>query len=211
MNLNRYQKRCIELLSLFLVYPIFLSLTSISLSIRLSFAPIILLYLIWICYQQKNSLLKKRKQIKPILFWKKVGFRWFVIAIATIAYVFFIDKYLLFKVLLTKPLLWLQMLLIYTFLSVIPQEFVYRVFYFQRYRFLFKNENTFFFVNALLFCIAHLMFDSLFVLGITFIGGYLFAYTYHKTKSMFWVSVEHLIYGGWLFTVGMGKMLGFPV
>jgi membrane protease YdiL (CAAX protease family) len=48
------------------------------------------------------------------------------------------------------------------------------------------------------------------VLAFTFIGGILFAYTYQKTKSTLLVSIEHAIYGCWLFTVGMGTMLGFP-
>jgi hypothetical protein len=45
---------------------------------------------------------------------------------------------------------------------------------------------------------------------LTFIGGILFAFTFKKTKSTLLVSIEHAIYGCWLFTVGMGEMLGFP-
>ncbi|MGY6648989.1 CPBP family intramembrane glutamic endopeptidase [Wenyingzhuangia sp. IMCC45574] len=103
------------------------------------------------------------------------------------------------------------MMLVYTFLSVIPQEFIYRVFFFYRYRKLARKPELFYLWNALLFSIAHLMFHSWLVLVVTFIGGYIFAYTYSKTKSWFWVCVEHTLYGGWLFTVGLGKMLGFPI
>ena len=45
---------------------------------------------------------------------------------------------------------------------------------------------------------------------LTFLGGLIFAITYYKTKSTLLVSIEHAIYGCWLFTVGMGDMLGFP-
>jgi len=45
---------------------------------------------------------------------------------------------------------------------------------------------------------------------LTFVGGILFALTFQKTKSTLLVSIEHAIYGCWLFTVGMGEMLGFP-
>lgn len=45
---------------------------------------------------------------------------------------------------------------------------------------------------------------------LTFVGGLLFAFTFQKTKSTLLVTVEHAIYGSWLFTVGMGNMLGFP-
>ncbi len=200
-----------EFITLFVLYPVLLGIKSIPIYIKLGLAPIVLIYLGFACYYIKGSVFKKTKQIRPFQFWKKVSIRLLLIAVATIVYVNSIDSNLLFKALRTQPDLWLKMILIYLFLSVIPQEFVYRVFYFLRYRKLFKNNRVFFFVNALVFSLAHLMFDSLLVLCITFIGGYIFAFTYYKTKSMFWVSVEHLIYGGWLFSVGMGKMLGFPV
>ncbi|ANW94875.1 hypothetical protein AXE80_00565 [Wenyingzhuangia fucanilytica] len=121
------------------------------------------------------------------------------------------NKDLLFISITTKPILWIEMIFVYTLFSVIPQEYIYRVFYFYRYKHFFKSSWKFNLVNALVFSLGHLMFNSPLVMLITFIGGYFFAHTYQKTKSMLWVSVEHIIYGGWLFTVGMGKMLGFPI
>ena len=201
----------VEFLTLFLSFPVLLGINSIPLSFRLFFIPLVAAYVIYLLYTYRGQLFQKRKQIQPLQFWKKVGLRGFVLAVFTIGYILYVDSNLLFKSILTQPMLWVRMILIYTFLSVIPQEFIYRVFYFKRYRILFKNQNAFFLVNAILFSLAHLMFNSLLVLFFTFVGGYLFAYTYHKTKSLFWVCIEHLIYGGWLFTVGMGKMLGFPI
>jgi membrane protease YdiL (CAAX protease family) len=58
--------------------------------------------------------------------------------------------------------------------------------------------------------LAHLFFKNTLVIVLTFLGGILFAITYHKTNSTLLVSIEHAIYGCWLFTVGMGSMLGFP-
>lgn len=200
-----------ELISLFIIFPVFLGINSIPIALKLSFVPFVLIYLIYVCYTHRKKLFKKNKQIKSNQFWKNTAIRLSLIAAATILYVLYIDENLLFKAILTRPKIWFQMILIYTFLSVIPQEFVYRVFYFHRYKELFESLNAYFFINAILFSMAHLMFNSLLVLVMTFIGGYLFALTYHKTKSMFWTSIEHIIYGGWLFTVGMGKMLGFPI
>ena len=65
-------------------------------------------------------------------------------------------------------------------------------------------------VNAALFSLAHIFFKNTLVMILTFIGGILFALTFKKTKSTLLVSIEHAIYGSWLFTVGMGEMLGFP-
>ena len=64
--------------------------------------------------------------------------------------------------------------------------------------------------NAILLSLAHIFFRSTLVMFLTFIGGILFAFTFNKTKSTLLVSIEHAIYGCWLFTVGMGDMLGFP-
>jgi uncharacterized protein len=66
------------------------------------------------------------------------------------------------------------------------------------------------FINAIVFCLAHLFFKNTLVLALTFIGGLLFGMTFYKSKSTLFVTIEHAIYGCWLFTVGMGNMLGFP-
>jgi len=103
-----------------------------------------------------------------------------------------------------------MILFIYSFFSVYPQELIFRTFYFQRYECLFQNKNLFIFINATVFALAHLFFKNSLVIVLTFLGGLLFAFTYKKTKSTLLVTIEHAIYGCWLFTVGMGEMLGFP-
>ncbi|WMI67558.1 CPBP family intramembrane glutamic endopeptidase [Mangrovimonas sp. YM274] len=94
--------------------------------------------------------------------------------------------------------------------SVYPQELIYRTLYFNRYQNLMKSKWISIILNALVFSMAHLMFKNTLVLIMTFLGGLLFALTFLKTKSTTLVSIEHAIYGSWLFTVGMGDMLGFP-
>nr|WP_284041157.1 CPBP family intramembrane glutamic endopeptidase [Jejuia spongiicola] len=98
----------------------------------------------------------------------------------------------------------------YSFFSVYPQELIYRTFYFKRYHDIFKNKYLFIFINAIVFSLGHIFFKNSLVLALTFLGGLLFAFTFYKTKSTLMVSIEHAIYGCWLFTVGMGSMLGFP-
>ncbi|MFD2292318.1 type II CAAX prenyl endopeptidase Rce1 family protein [Mariniflexile gromovii] len=117
---------------------------------------------------------------------------------------------MLFELLINKPLLWVLLLFIYSVFSVYPQELLYRTFFFNRYKNYFKSESLFLFVNAICFSLSHLFFKNSLVLLMTFIGGLLFALTFNKTKSTLLVSIEHAIYGSWLFTVGMGAMLGFP-
>ncbi len=66
------------------------------------------------------------------------------------------------------------------------------------------------FINAIVFSLGHIFFKNTLVMILTFVGGLLFAFTFQKTRSTLLVTVEHAIYGSWLFTVGMGDMLGFP-
>lgn len=143
-------------------------------------------------------------------FWKEVMIKLVVIAVVTAVYVFFVAPDKLFSVLLKKPILWVVILFVYTFLSVWPQEIIYRTFFYHRYERLITNKWFFIFFNAILFSLAHLFLRSFLVQLLTFLGGLLFAYTYQKTKSTTLVSIEHAIYGNWLFTVGMGEMLAFP-
>jgi len=120
------------------------------------------------------------------------------------------DSTLLFSIVKTKPILWIVILFVYTLMSVVPQELVYRHFFFKRYQYLFNNTYLFLFINMLCFSLCHLfLWDSL-VMILTFLGGGLFAYTYQQEKSMLWVCAEHALYGNIIFTIGMGEMLAFP-
>lgn len=168
------------------------------------------IYVIFVLLRVEKNIFK----ITPKLDWKGFFKRTFLqligIAILTTIYMWFLDSSNLFVVVLNKPLMWIAILFIYSFFSVYPQELIYRTFFFQRYQSLFKDQRLFLLLNAVVFSLAHIFFGNGLVMILTFIGGILFALTFQKTKSTLLVSIEHAIYGCWLFTVGMGSMLGFP-
>jgi membrane protease YdiL (CAAX protease family) len=168
------------------------------------------MYVVYVLLKVEHKAFKIADDLNWNQFWKETLVKLAVIAVLTIFFVWFTDRESLFIVLINKPFKWLVLLFIYTLFSVYPQELIYRTFYFQRYQDLFKNEKFFIFLNAVVFSLAHLFFKRPLVLFITFLGGLLFALTFQKTKSTLLVSIEHAIYGCWLFTVGMGEMLGFP-
>jgi len=169
------------------------------------------IYVIFVLLKIENLKFKVSKNLDWKLFWKSTIIKLVLIAIITTLFVWITDSASLYSVMLNEPIKWLLLLFVYSFFSVYPQELIYRTFFFKRYAGLFKNEALLIFVNAVLFSLAHLFFGSTLVLVLTFLGGLLFAYTYKKTQSTLLVSIEHAIYGCWLFTVGMGEMLGFPV
>jgi membrane protease YdiL (CAAX protease family) len=168
------------------------------------------MYVIYVLLKVEGNAFKVADDLNWNQFWKETLVKLVTIAVLTIFFVWFTDRESLFAVLINKPIKWLILLFVYTVFSVYPQELIYRTFYFQRYRDLFQNKKLLIFINAFVFSLAHLFFRKTLVLLITFIGGLLFALTFHKTKSTLLVSIEHAIYGCWLFTVGMGEMLGFP-
>ncbi|WP_299224166.1 CPBP family intramembrane glutamic endopeptidase [uncultured Psychroserpens sp.] len=168
------------------------------------------LYVVFVLLRIEKNKFKIASGLDWASFFKRALMQLIVIAIITIIYMWLVDQSNLFVVILNKPLLWLTILFIYSFFSVYPQELIYRTFFFQRYGSLFNNQWLFIIINATLFSLAHIFFRNGLVMVFTFIGGILFALTYKKTKSTLLVSIEHAIYGCWLFTVGMGEMLGFP-
>lgn len=116
----------------------------------------------------------------------------------------------LFIVPLQNPLLWVVMSFVYIVFSVYPQEILYRVFFFQRYKSLFTTPKLLIVSNAVIFCFAHIFFLNSLVFALTLAGGVLFAYSYLKKGSIMLTSIEHALYGWWLFTLGLGDMLAFP-
>ncbi len=167
-------------------------------------------YIIYVLFKIEKNKIRIEKNINWAAFWKLSLIKLLIIIVITSLFVWFTDAKSLFVVMPNKPKLWMLILFFYSLFSVYPQELLYRTFFFQRYENLFKNEKIFILINALLFSLAHLFFKNTLVLLLTFIGGILFAITFKKTKSTILVSIEHSIYGCWLFTVGMGDMLGFP-
>lgn len=203
-------KKIIELFLLFVVTPLLLLFLN-SISIKITYLFLAIVYIFWVSIRTKSSFNQKKVESSRRKILVQIGIRFIIIAIGTTLMLFFQEREALFNVMLNKPFLWLKFNAIYVLVSVIPQEFIYRTFFTKRYQKLINNEFFFILLNAALFSLAHIWFRSWVVLGFTFIGGILFIKTYLKTKSVWLVIIEHSLYGVWLYTVGYGKILMFPV
>jgi membrane protease YdiL (CAAX protease family) len=104
----------------------------------------------------------------------------------------------------TRPLLWTLIVILYPLLWVLPQGIVYRAFLFHRYREL-VSQKALLIIGTLAFSLAHLPFANVWALGLTLVGGFLFNRTYCKSGSMLLSSLEHVLYGWLIFTLGLGK------
>lgn len=106
-----------------------------------------------------------------------------------------------------KTTLWLAIIILYPLLAVYPQELFYRAFLFHRYQSLFPGKQSMVFVSALTFGFAHIIYGNIPAVLLTMIGGYLFALTYQRSKSILVVSLEHALYGCLLYTIGLGQFI----
>ncbi len=123
-------------------------------------------------------------------------------AIGLLVWYFMPEKLLNFPQERTK--LWAMVMVLYPLLSVIPQELIFRPFFFTRYQPLFSKQLAMIAVSALTFGFAHIMFQNWISVTLCIAGGVLFARTYARTQSLALVWFEHTIYGCFIFTIGLG-------
>lgn len=136
--------------------------------------------------------------------WKPILIRFVISAIAMTGLVFAIapERFLEFPTQRTP--LWAMVMVFYPLLSVIPQEFIFRTFFFERYKAIFPGKWAMIAASAVTFGFAHIVLQNWVAVLMTMIGGYYFAQTYHKRPSLALVWAEHALYGCFLFTIGLG-------
>ncbi|RED49543.1 CPBP family glutamic-type intramembrane protease [Seonamhaeicola aphaedonensis] len=200
----------IEFFLVFVLAPVSFTISYLPIMIKMIIGLLGFFYVVFILIKVEKLKFQIFSNLRWKRFWKTTLIKFVVIVGVTTVFVWITNKELLFNVLVNKPKMWVGIVFIYSLLSVYPQELVYRTFFFQRYQCLIKNDKFFLFLNAIMFSLGHLFFKNTLVIVLTFLGGVLFASTFYRTNSTLLVSIEHAIYGCWLFTVGMGNMLGFP-
>lgn len=190
----------LEFFFIFLIIPSTIFFLDSSIIIFLSLYLVSILSLI-ILYFDKTFLFTS---LKKKIDWKFVIIFSVVFFFLGFFYVLLVDKNLLFIFPKTNFKLWLIVIFIYPFLSVIPQELVYRVFFFQRY---FPNIYRFYFpafLNLVVFAYGHLVFSNMHAIIITAIVSPIFTYAYLK-KSFLTCVILHSLGGQIIFTLGLGK------
>lgn len=109
-----------------------------------------------------------------------------------------------------RPWLWASIVLLYPLLSVLPQGVIYRVFFTHRYRRLLPSRRARIVVGAVAFGCTHVVFGNWVAPAITAAGGLLFASTYERSGSALAASLEHALWGCFIFTLGLGRFVFDP-
>ena len=102
---------------------------------------------------------------------------------------------------------WLLLLLLYPLLSVLPQELIFRTYFFHRYKRIMPKKRVRIVVSATVFALAHIVYANWVAVGLAFLGGLLFSFTYAQSRSTIVCVIEHSLWGLWMFTLGIGSSL----
>jgi len=103
------------------------------------------------------------------------------------------------------PLVWAAIMVLYPLVSVYSQEVLFRAFFFERYRPLIGQGVGAVATGAVLLGCAHVVFGNWLSVALSGAGGVLFARTYLQSGSLALASLEHALYGDFIFTIGLGE------
>ncbi|MFP4333337.1 MAG: type II CAAX prenyl endopeptidase Rce1 family protein [Campylobacterales bacterium] len=135
--------------------------------------------------------------------WVVYRFAFFGSALALMVVLFFGD--MLFSFVLNMPYIFATVILLYPLLSVVPQEIIYRVFFFERYERFFAKSYAFVIINIFVFAYMHIVFDNIYAPLLSIIGGAIFTLNYYRHRNFILLVFEHTLYGWLIFTLGIGR------
>jgi membrane protease YdiL (CAAX protease family) len=124
-----------------------------------------------------------------------------VIGVAVLA----LDRSAMLDLPLHRRGLWLRLLVAYPVFSALPQELLYRVFFFQRYEGLFGQGRALVLASAAAFALMHVVFANVPAVALTLPAGLVLGWSYARTGSLALVAFEHTLYGILVFTLGLGR------
>jgi len=195
-----------ELIAIFVVLP---SIFVVYFYPRLIFTalwPLTILTLVYLIRRRQIPFERLWKQeavtwtnLKPVLM------RFTACAIFMSVFTYFVYPEVLFGFVSAKPSIWALVMFLYPVLSALPQEILFRSFFFERYRPLLGSGTTMLLTNGILFGYAHIFLQNWVAVTFCIVGGLLFAQTYEKTRSLALVTLEHALYGCFIFTIGLGR------
>lgn len=190
-----------ELIVLFIIIPVLYLLDVIPVH---KIIPLLIL-LVYCC-----GILLIRKPVNSDRFsikanWKIILLLFIAISVSVYLFIYFYvnDGTLLANLSENRKLLY--MILMYPLLSAVPQEIIFREFFFYRYGTIFRSPALLLAANVLLFSFAHIYFASSIVTIFTLVGGAIFAVTYLRTRSLLVVSIQHSLYGLMILSSGLGE------
>lgn len=190
-----------EFTVIFLVIPLVLALRILPAPPIPVLIAVAVLQTVWLWREGRFSAAKLINEEGVRRHWRVVAVRSLVLTTLLGAGVAVLAPKLLFAYLESAPVLWALLMILYPILSVVPQELVFRAFLFHRYADLFGKRQFMVAASAAAFGFA----GNWVSLVMSAFGGVLFARTYQQSRSLLLVTVEHALFGNFIFTIGLGE------
>ena len=199
------KKLKIEFLIIFFLIPLAVILVKFFFSEQkiFVFLPLFIVFFLSL-YLLKKTPSFSFKSLKKKTEWKFFFLISLIFAVSGFFYTIILDSNLLFNFPKNYFVLWVAVMLLYPIFSVIPQEIIFRVLFFERYSCLFNNQFLYMVLNSIIFAYIHLVFQNFHAFFITLITSPIFAYAY-VNKSFKTCFLVHTIGGQLVFTYGLGK------
>ncbi|MFM7622045.1 MAG: CPBP family intramembrane glutamic endopeptidase [Alphaproteobacteria bacterium] len=162
----------------------------------LAFVGLWVLSLIWWRHRPVSLQWPRRDHIRPIIV-RAVG-----VALILGVGLFLFRPEQMFAFPLAMPERYVLVMLIYPFLSALPQEIVFRPLFWSWFSHLSPKGRIVW--NALAFGVAHSIFMNPVAVVLSTVGGVILAYQYERHRDVVLVWIEHVLYGWLIFTLGWG-------
>jgi membrane protease YdiL (CAAX protease family) len=204
--MSKSSYRLIELVFLFVILPGILYLY--RLQIKGLVIPILILVALTCLILLLSDLTFSR-----ILLWQKKDFarmlisiviRFMIGGVLLTLVVWISDAAMIFNFPRSNFRIWMMVMILYPVFSVYPQELIYRVFFFHRYRDILTSKVSMIVASGLAFGFMHVILGNVIAVLLSTVGGIMFAYTYSKSRSIVLTSIEHGLWGDLIFTIGLG-------
>lgn len=141
----------------------------------------------------------RRTELTPLI----LPFLLITFSLIVVTLAFIPDKFLHLP--FEQPNKWLLLLLLYPIISVIPQEIIFRTFFFHRYKKIIQKKNHRAVLGSVSFGFAHLIYGNWIAVLLSFLGSLLFSFRFIQSKSTAVVVIEHSLLGLCIFTIGLGQ------
>lgn len=139
--------------------------------------------------------------------WRGVAARLLLTSAASAALLSVVEPERLLAFPRERPETWAVVMIGYPLLSVYPQELAFRAYAqhrLSRFGQGMARGMAAWVVSGTIFGYAHVVMQNWIAVGVSAIGGVMFARTYEKHRSLAVVSIEHALHGCSLFTIGWG-------
>lgn len=196
-NFYERKDKYYELLIIFIILPIFSIVTGQEPINNFISMYIISIFYCYFLYRNKVKIFNNSKYSD-----RNVIIALVAIFIFSFSYYYDSNNFMVFPK--ENPSTFLLVIFLYPFLSVVPQEIIFRKYFFFKFSDIMPQKYLIF-INGLVFSLAHVFFNNYVAIIFTFFGGIYLSWSYLKSESLTLVIYEHTLFGIFIFASGLGR------